>query len=404
MPHQRFRYAASLVAKALSFSPITGIFGLRQTGKTTLAASIDGDYATLDLGHELEAATEDPQNFLSNRSSPFIIDECQLSPPLFPALKEAVRKNQRPGQFLLTGSVRFTSRKKIRESLTGRMIMIELRPMTISEAAQKQLSDGCLRLLSTRNPNLDELFPKRSWQSEAQISRSLLKGGLPGICFVREESILKQKFESLIDLILDRDLRLLHDTQVPLPTLRLFLRELAHFQGKSLEVSELSRRTRLSRDTVRILIRACESMYLIRYYPSDEFSSKPWLYFEDQGMQQHLNPRKSTSPWDEPVDTQLRLIHANVLPQFFYRPDSIPRVTRYETRGGASVPIVITTDDGALGFIPSPFSRPSTSAYASTRSFLKSQPRSKVILVVSGEAAPKRVDNRVCMIPVRRLL
>ena len=127
MPHSRIRYLASLVKKGLRFSPIVGILGHRQVGKTTLAESLGARYYTLDLRPTLESIQADPLGFLETQEKhPTVLDECQLLPDLFPALKERVRKKKRPGQFLLTGSVRFTSRKAIRESLTGRIVTFEL--------------------------------------------------------------------------------------------------------------------------------------------------------------------------------------------------------------------------------------------------------------------------------------
>jgi AAA domain len=75
------------------------------------------------------------------------IDEAQLFPALFPALKAHVRINKRKGQFLLSGSVRFTSKADIRESLTGRIVSLELLPFTISGAAGVPLPDLRERLL-----------------------------------------------------------------------------------------------------------------------------------------------------------------------------------------------------------------------------------------------------------------
>lgn len=131
MPHERQRHLAPLLSKTMRFSGIVGVFGHRQVGKTTLAHRLGSAYVTLDDPVQLNRAQRDGAQFLSElresspkqRSSrPAVIDECQMAPPLFPALKEWVRTHPKPGQFLLTGAVRFSSRRAIRESLTGRML------------------------------------------------------------------------------------------------------------------------------------------------------------------------------------------------------------------------------------------------------------------------------------------
>ena len=134
MAHERIRHASDRLKRLLGFSPIVGIFGHRQVGKTTLLSRHVRSYATLDLRAQLDRAEADPQAFVSSATEyPFGIDEAQLAPALFPALKEHVRVHRRPGQFILSGSVRFTSRKAIRESLTGRIVHLELLPFTQAE-------------------------------------------------------------------------------------------------------------------------------------------------------------------------------------------------------------------------------------------------------------------------------
>src|ERR1035437_9889529 len=132
MPHFRSRHLSSLISKALRFSPIVGVLGHRQVGKTTLCGALGKDYLSFDRAEFLDQGIHSPETLLrSHQALPLVLDECQLAPPLFPALKEWVRTHPKPGQFLLSGSVRFTSRKAIRESLTGRIINWALLPLDL---------------------------------------------------------------------------------------------------------------------------------------------------------------------------------------------------------------------------------------------------------------------------------
>src|SRR3989344_2306460 len=152
MSHLRSRHLGQYFEKLLKSSALVGVFGHRQTGKTTFVSMQHGNYVTFDSQKELSACNEDPERFLKKQKSACtIIDECQLSLSLFPALKEWVRTRKRPGQFVLTGSVRFTSRKAIRESLTGRIISAEMLPMSVAELQQRPLPDTVVRLLSVKD-------------------------------------------------------------------------------------------------------------------------------------------------------------------------------------------------------------------------------------------------------------
>ncbi len=147
MPHQRNRYCATNIKRSLAYSSIVGILGQRQVGKTTLLESVCTEYVSLDKATVLQQARSDAELFLEGREMPFGLDEAQLCPPLFPSLKEWVRTHKAKGQFILSGSVRFTSKADIRESLTGRIISLELLPFTIAEAAQLPLPNICEQLL-----------------------------------------------------------------------------------------------------------------------------------------------------------------------------------------------------------------------------------------------------------------
>ena len=56
MPHQRRRYLQRIILDNLKASPIVGILGQRQTGKTTITESLSREYVTLDDAEQLELA------------------------------------------------------------------------------------------------------------------------------------------------------------------------------------------------------------------------------------------------------------------------------------------------------------------------------------------------------------
>jgi hypothetical protein len=93
--------------------------GARQTGKTsTLRRLFPGHgFVTLDLPSEAAQAERDPASFLGRYPAPVIIDEVQYAPGLFRHLKAAVDERRgEPGQYLLTGSQKFTLMKGVADS------------------------------------------------------------------------------------------------------------------------------------------------------------------------------------------------------------------------------------------------------------------------------------------------
>ncbi|HET6179690.1 MAG TPA: ATP-binding protein [Candidatus Sulfotelmatobacter sp.] len=116
--------------------PVIVLTGARQTGKTSTFRRLfpNHKFVSLDLPTEAEQAEKEPQTFLERHPVPVIIDEVQYAPGLFRYLKVAVdAARRRNGQFLLTGSQKFTLMKSVSESLAGRADIAELETLSLAE-------------------------------------------------------------------------------------------------------------------------------------------------------------------------------------------------------------------------------------------------------------------------------
>ncbi|OGP10462.1 MAG: hypothetical protein A2048_01490 [Deltaproteobacteria bacterium GWA2_45_12] len=385
MPHTRHRHLTPLLQKTLRYSPITGVFGHRQVGKTTLVAQLAGQYSTFDQALALDYANRDPEGFLKGHEmgkTPFVIDECQLAPPLFPALKERIRTHPKPGQFLLTGSVRFSSRKAIKESLTGRMIAWDLLPMDLSELHEHDMPDSLVKIAKAKTIGLDLKSPK--YFSHKAYSEYLQKGGLPGVFSVCDLAIREQKFETQLNTMLERDLKLIVQTTLPYATLRLLLATLAKMQGLPLDLTNLSRQSRISVPTTKKLLISLESMFLIRTLKTRGTETKPIVFLEDQGEASFLSEGQSHELHD-----LLRFCFANFRVQFIYKTELKAEFFQYRNRGGAHVPLAIQINADKnryhLGVIPILGTTPTPHDLGSAYSFLKKFSFSKILFVTLNE-------------------
>ena len=115
--------------------PVISITGPRQSGKTTVAKMCvpDYDYVNLENPDTLEDAKSDPRLFLSRHTRGLIIDEIQVFPALFSYIQTISDENNRPGEFVLTGSQNFLLSEKISQSLAGRVFVTHLLPFSFSE-------------------------------------------------------------------------------------------------------------------------------------------------------------------------------------------------------------------------------------------------------------------------------
>jgi predicted AAA+ superfamily ATPase len=289
----------------------------------------------------------------------------------------------KPGQFILTGSVRFASRKLIRESLTGRIALYELLPLNITESHGEPLNSLPLEILNNPKNGL-ALFKRlvkqreeKSWQT--RIGFFLESGGLPGVCFTRQNAIKHKKWESYLETILLRDLQLIIQTSLSYPTLRNLAAQIALQQGLPLELSDLSKQTGISAITLKKLLVAFQGLYLIREVRGLGPLKKSIYFFEDQGLAYHL-----MAGWKNPLMDMMRLIFANVRHQFLYHRGLDAQWFHFKTRGGASIPLICQIQGGIVGYTVCLEKQPTPSTLASARSFIKDHPQALVFIVHQG--------------------
>ena len=387
MPHERKRHLSDMLIHLAKLSPLVGLLGHRQVGKTTLLEEVSDRYLTLDDEDLLLLAKASPKKLIASLNElGTSLDECQLVPELFPALKERVRKDKRRGQFYLSGSVRFTSKRLIRESLTGRIMSAELLPMTLSELDQKTLPDTLLQLLNCKN--FLDYRPARLTQLEHDRRMRLIQqyeicGGLPGVCFIRDPKLRANKLIEQLETILTRDLREIHNTSLSLPEIIRFVRELAAGDLLRPRYQEMRRITGITPITQKKLIFALEATFIIRHVPIEGDTSGSAIFFEDHAECLALARDR--------LDLKRRwagLVYRNVREQIFYRIGENAEFFQYQTRAGVFVPFAVRTPDSTIGFIPV-LGNPERSDLAAAQSFLRSYGNAKVVLVYDGR------DDRV---------
>ena len=102
-------------------------------GKSTLLQQIFPESQVFDLERQavFQRVNNDPELFLQETPRPLIVDEAQLSPEFFKALRVEIDKSRdQMRQYLLTGSSSPQLLQNISETLAGRVAIFELDPLT----------------------------------------------------------------------------------------------------------------------------------------------------------------------------------------------------------------------------------------------------------------------------------
>ena len=168
---------------------------------------------------------------------------------------------------------------------------------------------------------------------------------------------------------------------------------LALEQGEPLNYQRLARNTRVSVPTLKKIISAMESLFLIRQLPLEGGRKGHVIYLEDQGEHHQLSTGKTskTAIMEHYLWLQMRA-------QFIYSYDEDPEFFQYRTRGEAIIPFAVRTQNGVLGFLWSPTAEPSLSLRYTAQSFLKTYSRGKIIIAHPGSTW-RKFSDRILIVP-----
>ncbi len=259
------RDLASRVRHSAQTRPVVVVTGGRQTGKTSLLRRLFPRHAfvSLDLPTEAAQAEHDPAAFLARYRGPVVIDEVQYAPGLFRHLKADIDAHRtRHGQFLLTGSQKFTLMRGVSESLAGRADIVELETLALSEiqSAHRRMS----------------------------VASAMVRGGFPEL-HANPEIDLAAYYNSYIATYLERDVRSLTHV-VSLRDFERFLRACALRSANLLNKADLARDIGISPSTANqwlSVLEASGQIVMLEPWFSNRTKSivkSPKLYIADSGL------------------------------------------------------------------------------------------------------------------------
>ena len=269
------------------------ISGPRQSGKTTLAKEIAKElqfsYYTMDDDTVLNAAKDDPYTFVKQLSKKAaVIDEIQMATELVKSLKIVVDDENRNGMFLLTGSADIFNMSKISESLAGRMVSINLYPLSQYEI--NGINKNFIDILFA-NKITDITLNQISVEDQVTL---ITKGGFPAI-YDKSERITDSWFDSYIKARIEKDLSLIKRISLENRSEILkLLSMLAHNNANLLKYNSLSKHLAIKDMTVKSDIEILEALFLVKRV-NPYFTNRgkrelktPKLHFLDTGLASHL--------------------------------------------------------------------------------------------------------------------
>ncbi len=248
--------------RALGRNPVVALVGPRQCGKTTLARQIlPPDHLNyFDLEDPLIAGLmENSKTLLEGLRGLVVIDEAQREPRLFPVLRVLADRPQNPATFLILGSASPELSRQSAESLAGRIEIIEMQGLSLSEAGTQ---------------SADIL-----WQ----------RGGFPRSFLAANEVDSFDWRRNFIRTFLERDLASLGFGMAPAAMGR-FWTMLAHYHGQTWNGNEIASSMSIAPNTARSYLDALEQTFMVRRLlpwhanVGKRLVKTPKIYFRDAGI------------------------------------------------------------------------------------------------------------------------
>lgn len=241
------------------------IEGPKWCGKTTTAEQVSKSTLSVDDPSTVNTnkilSEIDPERLLTG-DHPRLLDEWQVAPKLWDAVRHHVDRHKGHGQFILTGSSVPADISETIHSGTGRFGWLVMRPMSLYESGD-----------STGDVSLASLFESQpiSGCSNLDLDRLtflICRGGWPESVDMDDDVALDQAFD-YIDAVIRNDMSRVDNIRRDPQKVRMLLRSYARNQGTQISQASISADISsndtegVSEETVSEYLQALRKLYVI---------------------------------------------------------------------------------------------------------------------------------------------
>ncbi len=269
------------------------VTGARQVGKTTmlkhLAEGTNRTYVSLDNRMARDLAKSDPVLFFQTYQPPILIDEIQKAPELFEQIKIMCDESEEKGLFWITGSQQYQMMKQVRETLAGRIGILNLYSLSQREKQGIIFEEGL-------DFSLQGLLKRKQFFKKNNIIdvfNHIWTGGMPDIQGVDSE-IRNEYFNSYVETYLMRDATEVGGISDTVKFSK-FLSACAALVSQQVNYSTLAEASDISEPTAKSWLNVLQGLgivYLLKPFENNELKrliKMPKLYFCDTALCAYLS-------------------------------------------------------------------------------------------------------------------
>ena len=271
MKKYRNRVVDAILQEKLEGKGAVLIEGPKWCGKTTTAEQIAKSVLYMDDPQSKEQnvnmAALNPKRLLSGET-PRLIDEWQIAPKLWDAIRFEVDHRDDLGQFVLTGSAVPPDTKEITHSGTGRFSWLMMRPMSLYESGE-----------STGEVSLSRLFEGKGevdGESKLDLERIaflICRGGWPRSIDMRDKIALNQAID-YYDAVVHSDINRADGVEKNPERVKRLMRSLARNQGQQIANTAIAAdiavndESTINQETVASYISALKKIFVVEDMPA----------------------------------------------------------------------------------------------------------------------------------------
>lgn len=266
------RLTDNLLIRKLKGKGAVLIEGPKWCGKTTSAEQVSKSILYMskpeDVQANLIAADINPSKLLDG-DTPRLIDEWQIAPKLWDAVRFEVDHRNKQGQFILTGSAVPPKDDEIYHTGTGRFARLLMRPMSLFESGEssgkislKYLFDQPEKILA-ENP-LDDM---------ERLAFIICRGGWPGAIDMDYDTALDQAYD-YYDSLVNIDISRVDDVKRDSERTKRLMKSYARNQGTQATYTVLrddiaaNEAEKITEDTVYSYTNALRKIFVIEDMPA----------------------------------------------------------------------------------------------------------------------------------------
>lgn len=272
MAGYRQRIADQLLAFKLKTIGAVLIDGPKACGKTSTAEQHAGSIIYLDdpstMEQNLQLVQTDIKYLLAG-ATPRLIDEWQLAPQLWDAIRFEVDHRGNDGQFILTGSAVPANMERVKHSGAGRFGWLTMRPMSLWESGE---SSGEVSLLSLMSDST-KVFGSNPLNLE-QMAFVTCRGGWPKAVTRTSGRAALVQIQEYFHAIVQSDISRVDMVSRDAERARRLMRSYARHQGAQAPISTIradlsaNEVTEMSDNTIESYLNALRKIFIIEDMPA----------------------------------------------------------------------------------------------------------------------------------------